>query len=465
MLHKQLKCFLGFLTMKKLAVCFLMIPFLLLLALSFIGFYTSPDETVYLSIAKSIPEKYYGFIGSGAVYGNRNRAPALTFFLAPFVHSGFDKLGIVLLSILSILLVYFAGKRYFSQEFGILAAIFLASNHLWLFFSLRTLPEVPFGLFAIASLLLFWEAQKDKRMFPAVGFFLGLAFLTRYSAAILPFIFLGWLAIQGRKSIVSTFKSKWLYIGLAVFLAVLSPWIAYNLVAQGNVAAGASAHLAGSGKSIPWDLTLKSLLVFGAALPFAVVAIRRLVKEKHKLIVYLIFVAFFFTFAQDVFCSSLRYATFLAPIFAFVIAYGVENLKRRWEYVFVAACLINLVVGGAYIASYAFPSQEKNLVSDIINPKSFFGEHKEYTEAAHVIKELSNPDEKILVVYDGGHYVYYYGEREWDAYPQDVGNYELAYVTVLKEDKFIPVPEELKDWRTVYDGKFVKVLENERAVG
>ncbi len=429
----------------------------LMLAFQSLPQYSSPDETVYLSITKNLSQKQYGFVGNEIYQGNANRAPLLVYYLLLFVHSEVTKAGVILLSILSILLVYFAGKRYFSQEFGVLAAIFLASNHLWLFFSLRTLPEVPFGLFVVASLLLFWEAQKNRRMFPAVGLFLGLTFLTRYSAAILPFIFLGWLAIQGKKAILGVLKSKWLYIGLAILLAVLSPWIAHNL-AQGSMAAGASAHLVGSGRSLPGDLTLKSLLVFGAALPFAVVAIRRLVKEKHKLIVYLIFVAFFFTFAQDVFCSSLRYATFLAPIFAFVIAYGVENLKRKWKYVFVVACLINLVVGGAYIASYAFPSQDKNLISDLINPKSFFGEHKEYTEAAYVIKELSDPNEKVLVVYDGGHYVYYYGEREWDAYPQDVGNYELAYVTILKGNEFISVPEELKDWRTVYDGKFVKVL-------
>lgn len=160
------------------------------------------DEVIYLSMAKGLLEgKGYGWIGN---YNNMYRAPAITYFYYIFfllfgVSEAISKLAILLISLVSIYLIYFLGRIAINHRFGLLAALALFTNHLFIFFSHRLLPEILLSFFQIASVLCFWLSLKDKRYLILVSIFTGLAFLTRYTALIIVIPFFIYLVFLERK--------------------------------------------------------------------------------------------------------------------------------------------------------------------------------------------------------------------------------------------------------------------------
>jgi hypothetical protein len=117
-------------------------------------------------------------------------------------------------------------------------------------------------------------------------------------------------------------------------------------------------------------------------------------------------------------------------------------------------CVLNTGVGFWFIDKYANPTEEKDWFSDFINPKSYYPEHVEYKEAAFYLKGITEENETILT--NSYPFVWYYSKRSWSDDFTAPGKFEHAYITTVNK----PIPESLKNWKIVYDKRFVKVLEN-----
>lgn len=183
------------------------------------------DETVYLDIAQNIHEHNGGYSSMGENF----RAPLFPFLLAFFPVMGAAHLLVVLLSILSVYLAYLLGKELMGKAAGLAAALFLAINPLYYFWSYKLLTEPLTLCLIMLSLYLFIKSEHGKSLYLHVSFFFaGLAVLARYTSLSLAAALVLALMLRGRP-----FRRQ-NFIALAIFLAAISPLLVLGMALYGN---------------------------------------------------------------------------------------------------------------------------------------------------------------------------------------------------------------------------------------
>lgn len=136
------------------------------------------------------------------------------------------RLPSALFGVLAVFAVYLIGKELFGEREGLFAALLLAvtTNHLYISrIGLQESMLIALGLMGVLFVLR--AANKPKKYIWA-GLWFGLAFLTKYNAVL--FVALGALAFIVRRR--NSIPWKQLAIGLIVFLLVISPVLAYNIM-------------------------------------------------------------------------------------------------------------------------------------------------------------------------------------------------------------------------------------------
>ncbi|MBN2475930.1 MAG: glycosyltransferase family 39 protein [Pirellulales bacterium] len=131
---------------------------------------------------------------------------------------------------LTVLLVFFLGRRVFSERAGLWAAALLAVDQFHAGWSRVVLTEVLMLLFASLVLLQFLRVLESgtTRRFAVLGLLLGLAYLAKEVAILLLPVLWIYLLITPRHRRVLR-RPTW-YLAQGVFLAAVAPDVIWNLV-------------------------------------------------------------------------------------------------------------------------------------------------------------------------------------------------------------------------------------------
>jgi 4-amino-4-deoxy-L-arabinose transferase-like glycosyltransferase len=129
-----------------------------------------------------------------------------------------------ILGILSVWLVYLIGRRLFSEKAGLFSSLFYAVTLNGGYIARLGLMESYVIFFMLLAVYVFLEALKNDKYLLGLGVVLGLAFLTKYTAFVLPIIFFIYLVLHRR----DLFNNKKLWIGVGIAVLIFSPVIFYN---------------------------------------------------------------------------------------------------------------------------------------------------------------------------------------------------------------------------------------------
>ena len=129
--------------------------------------------------------------------------------------------------VLTIPLVFYVGRRIFDDKVGLLASLFIAINPYHIFYSGFILKEVLYSFIFLATVFMFYSAYRtDKTLYWIFsGLLIGLAYLTRYNAALLLLIPFVILFISKKLEYART---RNFIISLVVISIVLLPWALYT---------------------------------------------------------------------------------------------------------------------------------------------------------------------------------------------------------------------------------------------
>jgi len=129
----------------------------------------------------------------------------------------------VLLSVGTILIVFYLGKRMYNPRVGVLASLFLVFSPVHNKISHYMVPDVPMVFFLMLSFLCIWfiYVKGDTRFYILAGLFAGLATATKYGGQLLFLpLFLAHLfyVLDNKRSIKEIFFSHKLLLSVAFFL-------------------------------------------------------------------------------------------------------------------------------------------------------------------------------------------------------------------------------------------------------
>ena len=136
---------------------------------------------------------------------------------------------------LSLVLVFYLGKKLYNLYVGFLSALVLGTFTTFYMFARHAMTDVPFVFFLLASIyfLLLSEKSEGANRYAALGgLFFGLAFMTKQIVALLiPLIVFSYL-IATKRSIRFLFTKRFtLFWGIG--LLVFSPWLIYMSISFG----------------------------------------------------------------------------------------------------------------------------------------------------------------------------------------------------------------------------------------
>lgn len=145
----------------------------------------------------------------------------------------FLRLGSLIFSSVSIILLYYLVKRIYSAQAAVISVLlFTASIYFNIISGLFILPDTPqvffmmlalyFGIPAITSLN---PSKRDSRYLILFGFFTGLAFLSKYHSLFLWFGFGLYIMLNNR----IWFKKLSLYVSFLISLILMTPVIYWNV--------------------------------------------------------------------------------------------------------------------------------------------------------------------------------------------------------------------------------------------
>jgi outer membrane protein assembly factor BamB len=137
---------------------------------------------------------------------------------------------------LSLVVVYFLGKKLYNPYIGFASAIVLGTFTTFFAFARHAMTDLPFAFFVLASIYFFISSDKigkTNRYAALSGVFFGLALMTKQVEALLiPLILFAYLLVT-KKSIRFLFTKHFtLFWGIA--LLVFAPWLIYMNISFGS---------------------------------------------------------------------------------------------------------------------------------------------------------------------------------------------------------------------------------------
>ena len=146
-----------------------------------------------------------------------------------------SRLSSAVFGVLSLVLVFFLGKKLYNQYVGFLSAIVLGTFTTFYAFATHAMTDLPFTFFIMASLyflVLSEKTEKTNGYLTLSGMFFGLALMTKQvEALIIPLVAMCYLAVT-KRSIRFLFAKRFARfweIGLLVF----APWLIYMILSFG----------------------------------------------------------------------------------------------------------------------------------------------------------------------------------------------------------------------------------------
>ncbi len=367
---------------KHLVAPLILLAAALLISFNFLAF--AADEYTYMNTASAIAR------------GNYADAPELSRFpLFPAILSVFfaifgtseivAKLVNLLIALAGVVILYFVARKLFGEEVAGIAALILATNPLYIFFSSRVLTEPLYIIFLTLAVYFLYRVKDDLKNLIWFGAATAFAILTRYLALYLGIIAVTWLGVNGQ--LQNVIRSKWLYIGIIAFFVVLAPWLYLSYAATGNpfgfiIEFGLrQAQQQGVGFGLPDKIPsnlLAAPFVIGAPLVFASFLLRREIRDKFMkndaikfLLLASIVIALTLELAGFFRPSLLRYIAVIVPFLAMMAAFIYSSVRNERikiaifsinaKQILFAAIAVNLALSLGLIAFFGGYGYEKQV--------------------------------------------------------------------------------------------------------
>ncbi len=218
---------------------------LILLLSAFLRLYRIGDYMTFLGdegrdvlIVKGILEGNFTLLGPRSSAGDFYTGPIYYYMMAPFLWLfNYDPVGpavmIALLGIATVYLVYYVGKKLFSEPVGLIAAGVYAVSPLVINYAHSSWNPNPMPFITLLMLYLLYNAvQKPSwKQFFSIGILYGIALQLHYAELFVGIIMACFMLFaffyQKRKVIIDLIKQYvWLFLG---FLVGFSPFLAFEV--------------------------------------------------------------------------------------------------------------------------------------------------------------------------------------------------------------------------------------------
>ena len=177
-------------------------------------------------------EAYYGMYARYLSWGYIDHGPvvALTIWLfSIFGENGLTlRLGALFYVTLMSIILYYFGRKYFHNTFGLMISLLFSSSLIFHTNSIIITPDAPLAFFSILSIILYYIAFfHNERYIYLGGVCLGIAMLSKISA-IFPAIGIALFPVLAKE------KRYWLkkpdlYLSFFISMAIFSPFIIWNI--------------------------------------------------------------------------------------------------------------------------------------------------------------------------------------------------------------------------------------------
>jgi len=369
-------------------------------------------------------------------------------------------------SVIAVIATYFVGKIMYNKKIGLIASLLMSVFWLHLFFTSRLLTSVPALAFWLLAVYCFWRGyvKKDKSKFLwLAGLFLGLSILTRAAASMMVGVILLFLLLGGGNKF-KFLKNKQLWIGLVVFILVLSPFFILVQVTQGDaigkisgVEEGRFSNAMGFAgipqyiKFLPTYFTWPLLILFIIGL-YAFVNLfmgydlfwKGKLKAKNDFFLFWWMIVPFLFYSLMVDHMEPRYLMFIFPAAFILVAKGAiwlyDALKKyKKELAMVVVGLI-LLIGVGMQLSHA---------NDMIKNKA--DSYVQLNLAGEWIKERSSPGDVIIC--RSTYQMMYYAERSVYDFGSTEEGFEELLVEVNPRYMVLSALEHHNEWMYSYPAR------------
>ena len=223
--------------MKKTTILLLSLILILALALRIIFFtgFLGSDDLGYYDLAYKIYQNHSGKDLNSVQDGGFHSARIGIVYPAALFYSlfGVNRYSSILFplasSMLSILLAFFAGRFFFGDKGGIVAALLLSIYPVNIFYSTILFPDLPSAFFASLGIFMFLKAEdektensKTKLYYLASGIAIGIGYLIKELVLIVSLFFLAYAAWKRK-------IKKGYFLAALGFLLIFSLEAAYNV--------------------------------------------------------------------------------------------------------------------------------------------------------------------------------------------------------------------------------------------
>ncbi len=272
----------------------------------------------------------------------------------PFILGGFWKLGLPVIFFgrlvqfgmffSSIFLIYFIGKKLYSKSAGIIAAAFLASSAILFHLVFHLYTEIPAMFFTLLAYFLFF-----RKKYLLAGLFIGIAFLTKFPAAIFIAILFFFLL----------FRKQWkqaLFFSIGVAITVL-PFIIANFVVYGSIFGGLFAAQLTIKKVLGCNILRKQKWwyyfsqLFFYENKFLIAALVGIFHNVRKNILIILSAVLPLIYFMNLGCRDYRYVVVFLPFVILLASAGLVFLmdkfkKEKTRKLFLALLILAVLVVG-----------------------------------------------------------------------------------------------------------------------
>jgi 4-amino-4-deoxy-L-arabinose transferase-like glycosyltransferase len=339
--------------------------FILSIVLNLFSFSFSPikwwDETVYANLGHQLLNNpfdysFHGWADRVSVWEGKAgfRPPLLPYIIAviDYVSNSSQllvNLFIPFFAAFGVVGLYFLARNIFDENIAVYSSSILAVLPIYVVHSGKILTDVLATVLVIFSFLAFWIGFKknNRKMKLLTGFLVGLAVLAKYTSLIIVPAFFLYIFIRKRN--LSFLKDRYLYFAIVIFIATLSPLLAYGYFVYGNPV-GPFIHgwIGGSfsGGIQPWYFFFtNSFMMFSVASFAAMIGIVSVVKLWKKPNVLLIFCWFFvfLLFFSSLVHKDVRFFLPMAPSVCILAGVGINYFKKWRNLAFAAVFMLTLI--------------------------------------------------------------------------------------------------------------------------
>ena len=395
------------------------------------------DEAVYLSVAESLAQgKDYGYVGGRNV--ESFRPPLFPYALAGVyylfgINIAIAQIFVSILFIASVAIFYKTARIFYSEKISLLATLFLATNHLVIFFSNRIFVEMLTLLLIITSFYFFLRMRKDKRFFIPLAAVLTLAILTRYNLFSVAIIYLIYVLVFERALLKKLLTSQYFVIGILVSLLIAYPFFDFILKSPDIILGSPQLKFEKFEFPVSYFLYFWVLPLFFT--PFFIYGIYKFSKSRKKSLQDKFSIVFILLFLviNGLVLSSFRYLIPVLPFIALFTFTFFEKMQKKFLAIILIASFLNMVTGYAVTYLFINPVQGFEQLPTFIEIRSYFSEGLDRKNAALYIKDSTEENETVMT--NAYAWLWLYTKRNWipmgdteEEFLSNIGKYNVRYI-------------------------------------